>query len=151
MPVAQRAAIEEHGVATYPDECCGAMLGRLDAEERVLVRIEKLDNARTADRHAHNRFLITDSDYLRVERLATEEGLALLGFYHSHPDHPARPSGTDLANAFPWFSYVILAVAGGSPGDMTSWILAEDESGFLPEEITTDAAASPADPNQGGP
>ncbi len=147
IPPMLRRAIERHAADTYPDECCGALLGRLEGEDRWLTRIEALPNARTADHHAYNRFLVTDRDYMKVERLAAQEDLTLLGFYHSHPDHPARPSATDLEHAFPWFSYVILAVADGVPGEMTSWQLTEDETELLPEAISPPAST----PEEKGP
>ena len=125
--------IRRHGEETYPHECCGAMLGRSESAGKSVSRTLPIENARTDS--AHNRFLVTDQDYVRVERQAAEEGLALLGFYHSHPDHSARPSQYDLDHAMPWFSYVIVAVANGEPGEMTSWVLAEDRSEFLEEEI----------------
>ena len=128
-----------HGGETYPHECCGAMLGRAEADRKVVTEIVRIDNART-DERARRRFLITDQDYLRVEREAATRGLDLLGFYHSHPDHPARPSQYDLDHAFPWFSYVIVAVAEGQPGDLTSWVLAEDRSEFCPETVETQSS-----------
>ncbi|GJM44061.1 MAG: Mov34/MPN/PAD-1 family protein [Gemmatimonadota bacterium] len=123
--------IEEHGAATYPNECCGALLGSAQGDRRIVRSTLRIENAR-ADA-AHHRFLITDQDYLAAEAHATSAGVSLLGFYHSHPDHPARPSQYDLDHAFPWFSYVILAVANGRPGALTSWRLSEDRTEFLPE------------------
>ena len=81
-------------------------------------------------------FRIDDQDYLAAERQARAAGLALLGFYHSHPDHPAVPSQYDLDHAWPFFSYIIVSVRDGVPEDMTSWRLREDRSGFDPEELT---------------
>jgi proteasome lid subunit RPN8/RPN11 len=129
-----RREIGEHGAAAYPHECCGALLG-VAGPEKVVVRLLRIDNAR--DRaHARDRFLVTDDDYRRAERAADRAGLDLLGFYHSHPDHPARPSRVDLDHALPSFSYVIVAVERGEPGTMTSWVLAEDRSHFEEESMT---------------
>jgi proteasome lid subunit RPN8/RPN11 len=79
--------------------------------------------------------VVTASDYRRAEADASRSGLTLLGFYHSHPDHPAYPSAYDLEHAFPFFSYVILAVEGGEPKDMRSFVLSEDRSEFLEESL----------------
>jgi proteasome lid subunit RPN8/RPN11 len=133
-----RREVAGHGEASYPYECCGALLGHAGAHGRTVRRLLTIDNARTDS--ACNRFLVTDRDYLRAEREAEAAGLALLGFYHSHPDHPARPSGTDLESAFPNFSYVIVAVAKGRAAEMTSWVLAEDRTAFVPEEMLEEAA-----------
>ena len=140
IEAALQREIGAHGAETYPNECCGALLGRAGSEERTVTKLLRIDNAR--EDSAHNRFLITDRDYVDVEKRAAEAGLDLLGFYHSHPDHPARPSRYDLDHAFPWFSYVIVAVADGSPGDLTSWVLSEDRSTFHPETVDGGPAAS---------
>jgi proteasome lid subunit RPN8/RPN11 len=82
-----------------------------------------------------NRFLIHPLEQLRVEKDARARGLDVLGYYHSHPDHPARPSNYDREHAWPWYSYVIISVERGSPRDLTSWVLAEDRSAFAPEHV----------------
>ncbi|MCA9300791.1 MAG: Mov34/MPN/PAD-1 family protein, partial [Phycisphaerales bacterium] len=94
--------------------------------------------------------LVTDRDYVRLERLAAELGLDLLGFYHSHPDHPSRPSRTDLEHAFPWFSYVIVAIERGVPSALTSWVLEEDRSAFRVEAIERTAGPSGPEPTAEG-
>lgn len=133
LSIAHRRAIAGHAEAAYPFECCGALLGEIAGAERTVRRLVAIENARTDS--ACNRFLVTDRDYLKAEREADAAGLALLGFYHSHPDHPARPSETDLQGAFPSFSYVIVAVAAGEAGEMTSWVLTADRARFEPESI----------------
>jgi proteasome lid subunit RPN8/RPN11 len=85
-----------------------------------------------------NRFLIDPLDQLRVEKGARARGLDVLGYYHSHPDHPARPSIYDRDHAWPWYSYAIIAVQGGVPNDLTSWTLAGDRSAFGAEAIAID-------------
>ncbi len=82
-----------------------------------------------------NRFLIDPLDQLRVEKDARKRGLDVLGYYHSHPDHPARPSDYDRDHAWPWYSYVIISVEKGVPKDLTSWLLAEDRSTFGAEAL----------------
>ena len=123
-----------HAEEAYPEECCGVLLGRLDDGGRIeaLVPVEN----READERAR-RYLIGPADYLRAEREAERQGLDVVGFYHSHPDHPARPSATDLAEAtFPGFVYTITAVANGRAGETTAWRLADDRSRFLPVPLT---------------
>lgn len=125
-------AIRAHGAETYPNECCGAFYGR----DGVATATFALPN--TTEEGPRRRFLVRPQDYLKAERRATELGLEFLGFYHSHPDHPARPSQFDLDHALPFFSYIIVAVRGGTPEAMTSWRLREDRSAF-DEEALTDA------------
>ena len=129
------------GARDYPNETCGAMLG-VDGEDAREVRaLFPLINRR--DDSPRNRFSITADDFRAAERAAKQQGLELLGWYHSHPDHPARPSEFDREHAWPWYSYVIVSVANGEPRDMTSWQLADDRSHFLPEEIASSASSVP--------
>jgi proteasome lid subunit RPN8/RPN11 len=124
------AAIRAHGAEAYPHECCGALLGRAG----VVREAWPLPN--TTEEGPRRRFLVRPVDYRAAEARASAQGLDLLGFYHSHPDHPARPSQYDLDHAWPVFSYVIISVTDGRPGDITSWRLAEDRSAFEPEALT---------------
>jgi proteasome lid subunit RPN8/RPN11 len=135
------AAIRRHGEETYPHECCGALVG---AEGRVAA-VVPLPN--TTEDGPRRRFLVRPADYLLAERKASELGGNLLGFYHSHPDHPARPSQFDLDHAWPNFVYVIVAVASGVSSDMTVWWLKEDRSGFDEGELNGDQD-SDSDPAQ---
>jgi proteasome lid subunit RPN8/RPN11 len=123
-------AIRQHGVEAYPDECCGALFGR---DGQVIATLG-LPN--TTDEGPRRRFLVRPQDYRDAERRAAELGAELLGFYHSHPDHPARPSQYDLDHAWPVFSYIIVSVRSGVPQDMTSWLLRDDRSGFDPQALT---------------
>ena len=125
------AAIRAHGQETYPNECCGAMFGR----DGVVSETLALPNM--TDEGPRRRFRVTPNDYRAAEKRATELGGELLGFYHSHPDHPARPSQYDLDHAWPFFSYVIVSVREGVSGDMTSWRLREDRSAFDQEDLAT--------------
>ncbi|MEP7116191.1 MAG: M67 family metallopeptidase [Acidobacteriota bacterium] len=119
-----RAAIEQHGREAYPHECCGALLG---AEDHVQA-VHGLANVTTEG--PRRRFRIDDQDYLAAERSASAAGLTLLGFYHSHPDHPAVPSQYDLDHAWPTFVYPIVAIRGGEPEALRAWALREDRSAF---------------------
>jgi proteasome lid subunit RPN8/RPN11 len=141
--------IRQHGARDYPSECCGILLGRADGGRKEVLEVVPLTNLRHDPERAQallpleepgrecerNRFLIDPRDQLRVEKEARARGLEVLGYYHSHPDSPARPSNYDLDHAWPWYSYVILAFWKGDPGEITSWVLAEDRSRFDPEPI----------------
>ncbi len=124
------AAIRAHGVETYPNECCGALIGR----DGVVATTYALPN--TTEEGPRRRFLVRPEDYREAERRALAAGGDLLGFYHSHPDHPARPSQYDLDHAWPFFSYIIVSVRGGVPEAMTSWRLQDDRSAFDEEDLT---------------
>jgi proteasome lid subunit RPN8/RPN11 len=122
-------AVRRHGEETYPHECCGALVG---TGSRVTATVP-LPN--TTEEGPRRRFLVRPSDYRMAEGRASELGAELLGFYHSHPDHPARPSQYDLDHAWPTFAYVIVAVAAGRAGDMTVWWLKDDRSSFEEGEL----------------
>ncbi len=134
-------AIRRHGAATYPHECCGALLGRVEenGSKRVLDLLP-LDNRREGEA-ARTRFLITAEDHLFALRTACERKLDIIGFYHSHPDHPARPSEFDREHALPWYSYVVVRVAQGQAQEITSWMLADDRSRFEPEPLVAPASS----------
>ncbi len=125
--------IRDHGRGAYPQECCGLLLGCVTSARRSVMGLRRLENAR---RDApQNRYLIAPSDLLAAEKEATRLSLDIIGVYHSHPDHPARPSEYDREHAFPWYSYVILSVAAGEPQDLTSWVLQDDGTAFEVEEL----------------
>ena len=121
--------IRRHGEETYPHECCGALVG---AGNRVTATVA-LPN--TTEEGPRRRFMVRPSDYRVAEQKAAELGGELLGFYHSHPDHPARPSQYDLDHAWPTFAYIIVAVAQGKSEAMTVWYLKEDRSAFDEGEL----------------
>ena len=133
LTAAVLASIRDHGRDTYPNECCGALLGR----DGVVVETFALPN--TTEEGPRRRFLVRPSDYRAAEARATAGGHELLGFYHSHPDHPARPSQYNLDHAWPSFSYIIISVGDGEPGALTSWRLREDRSQFDPEDVVAPA------------
>jgi proteasome lid subunit RPN8/RPN11 len=123
------AAIRDHGRETYPHECCGALIGR---DGRVTDAFA-LPN--TTEEGPRRRFLVRPGDYRAAESRASERGCELLGFYHSHPDHPAQPSQYDLDHAWPFFSYVIISVRETEPKEIRSWRLRDDRSQFDEEEL----------------
>jgi proteasome lid subunit RPN8/RPN11 len=126
--------IHAHGESAYPEEGAGLLLGRTNKEQKQVVNILKLTNAREASSR-HNRYLLTPEDYLHGENEAVRLGLDVLGVFHSHPDHPNRPSEFDREWAMPWFSYLITSVHNGRAVESRSWKLAEDRSRFIEESI----------------
>lgn len=144
--------IRLHGEQDYPNECCGMLLGRGVGDTKSVSEIVPLHNLRTEPEKAQailpldapgkeserNRFLIDPREQLRVEKSARERGLDVLGYYHSHPDHPARPSFYDRDHAWPWYSYVIVSVARGEAKEVASWVLSEDRSRFEAEAIESE-------------
>ncbi len=132
--------IQAHGVETYPHECCGALLGRDGDEAREITALLPLANRR--DDSPRNRFELTPDDVRLAEKTAREKRLELLGWYHSHPDAPARPSEFDREHAWPWYSYLIVSVQKGVARDTTSWRLHDDRSAYDSERIETVAPLS---------
>jgi proteasome lid subunit RPN8/RPN11 len=122
--------IHGHGERAYPEEGAGFLIGSDGKVEHILP----LENAREDDAR-HNRFLITPEDYLQAELTADKLGLSLIGVFHSHPDHPNRPSEYDREWAQPFFSYIITTVNEGKATESRSWRLLEDRSKFEEEEI----------------
>jgi proteasome lid subunit RPN8/RPN11 len=116
--------IERHARDAYPDECCGALIAR----DGHIVRAFRLPNTTAAG--ARRRFRIGPDDYRLAERQARDSDGTLAGFYHSHPDSPARPSQHDLEHAWPNLIYTITTVVQGEPGETTAWRLRDDRSGF---------------------
>jgi proteasome lid subunit RPN8/RPN11 len=134
--------IRAHGTETYPHECCGALLGRDSDGAREIAEIVPLTNQRNDS--PRNRFSITPEDVRDADAAARKAGLDLIGWYHSHPDAPARPSEFDREHAWPWYSYIIVSVRERVPREMNSWRLADDRGHYDAEEIVIDARASGA-------
>ena len=125
--------IHAHLSRAYPEEGCGVLLGRDRGDAREVARAVPIPNQREDSKH--NRYLIAPEQFLAAEREARDAALDVVGFFHSHPDHPARPSGFDLEHAWPFYSYLIVSVEHGQATDMRAWRLAEDRSGFEPETL----------------
>ena len=128
--------IREHGVRDYPYECCGLLLGRFETEAKVVKETYPISNARE-ESAKRNRFLIEPAELMRGEQYARSKQLEVVGFYHSHPDSPARPSQYDLEHAWPTYSYIIVSTSEGQSGDLFSWEQEPDRSRFNQEEITS--------------
>jgi proteasome lid subunit RPN8/RPN11 len=148
--------IRAHGAQTYPHECCGALLGRDSSAaagdvpprdalipQREIVALFPLVNRR--DDSPRNRFSVTAEDVREAEKAAHDQKLEVVGWYHSHPDHPARPSQYDRDHAWPWYSYIIVSVESGAPQNMTSWRLNDDRGEFAPESIEIRHRAAPVE------
>jgi proteasome lid subunit RPN8/RPN11 len=125
--------VHAHLCRAYPEEGCGVLLGRDEGAMRTVERVVEFENQREDSRR--NRYLISPEQLLTVEREAREEGLDVLGFFHSHPDHPAMPSAFDLEHAWPYYSYLIVSVERGRVADARAWRLAPDRSRFEPETL----------------
>ena len=142
LSAANLAALRTHGEETYPHECCGILLGHQgqgESQTNEVVDLLPVDNTRTDS--AHNRYHIAPTDLIRAQREGRKRGLDIVGFYHSHPDHPAQWSPTDFAEAH-WFgcTYVITAVAQGKAETTNAFPLqgtTEDDKRFEPEPIQT--------------
>ena len=131
--------IRRHGTDAYPEEGCGFLLGTVtdDGENRITA-IRRAVNRQSEWRT--RRYELTADDYREADAAAQEQGLDVVGIYHSHPDHPAEPSETDLDEAtFPGYTYVIVSVHNGTPEDLTAWTLAPDRSEFRHEDIVAHA------------
>lgn len=126
--------IRKGGAEAYPNECCGILFGSEVDGGHAVKALKPIENARESGEQYH-RFLITAEDMMQAELDARKLGLEIVGFYHSHPDHPARPSDYDRDHALPFYSYIILRVAEGRPELMTSWQLQLSREAFDSEEL----------------
>ena len=130
-------ALRAHGEETYPHECCGVLLGKAEGAANRVKEVVRAGNTRTDS--AHNRYNIAPQELVKIQRQARGRGLDIVGFYHSHPDHPAQWSATDFAEAH-WIgcSYIITSVATGRAEITNSFRLTgttEDDKSFEDEAI----------------
>ena len=142
--------IRHHGEDTYPHECCGVLLGQFEDTDRTVIKTVRCGNTRSDS--PHNRYHIAPQELVRIQREAREAGLDIVGFYHSHPDHPPRWSQTDLAEAH-WIgcSYVITSVEHGQAKITNSFLLAgdvEESKQFFDEIIEVDGLNLRAGPKK---
>lgn len=133
-------AIRRHGRTAYPEEGCGFLLGTVtDDGQNTVTTIRQAANRQSE--HRTRRYQLTADDYRAADEAARSRGLDVVGVYHSHPDHPARPSETDLEKAtFPGYSYVIVSVVEGTPEAVTAWSLVPDRSRFEQEVLRVEPA-----------
>jgi proteasome lid subunit RPN8/RPN11 len=128
--------IYDHTEASYPHECCGLMIGTMKDGTRVVHTFRKCRNLNTE--RAHDRYDLDPLDMLRVQREFENGPWDIVGIYHSHPDHPSRPSQTDTDRAWPDYSYVIISVQKGTVASANSWVLNEAERRFYEEPLVTE-------------
>ena len=149
---AQRQALEAHGAAEFPLECCGVLLGDLEEGVKIVREVRPLPNSfqpsedfeRSIGDSAvgdapvgqERRFMVSAEVMLQLMHEERRTKRRVLGFYHSHPNHPARPSEYDRVWATPWYSYLIISVMDGKPVDLTSWILVDDGARFEAEPLS---------------
>lgn len=143
--------IRTHGATSYPYECCGLLLGKAQADDdKQLIEVWSVENVWASTEHnplddgtgAERRYLIPPEAILAGEKHARSQGLEVIGYYHSHPDHPALPSEFDREYAWPWYSYIIVAVQKGQAVDLRSWTLDDDR------QFRAEALAEPSQENR---
>jgi len=126
--------IKEHAQKDYPYECCGILLGKFSGSEKTVTEILEISNEKEEE-NRHNRYLIPSSKILETELYAIKNGLDIVGFYHSHPDHSAIPSAYDVEHALPVYSYLIVSVYAAKAVDFTISVLSPDRAKFEKELI----------------
>ena len=138
LSAALKSQIESEGSAAFPAECCGILIGRdirdADKTRRVVERLMPGQNVFEPEEQYH-RFSIDPRLQMQAEREAEKAGQTVLGFYHSHPNHPARPSEYDRTHAWPFYSYVIVSIMDRKPAAMTSWVLNDQNEQFEEQPI----------------
>lgn len=141
LPREWEQRIRAHGERAYPHECCGILAGKGEGDTRRVFEVHPLANLREQEgaekiiqtqkgESAANRYLIDPREQMRVERHLEQRGLALIGFYHSHPDVAPRPSQYDFDHAWPFYFYLIVSVRGGKSAGLQAWLLRDDRSAF---------------------
>jgi proteasome lid subunit RPN8/RPN11 len=123
--------ISRQGELAYPSECCGVLAGRA-GEIKEVMRLVPMNNRRLDDPH---RYSIAPDDLRRTISDLRAAELEVVGYYHSHPDHPAEPSMFDTEHAWPWYSYIIVRVDRGRAAELTSWVLENDRSAMSRESL----------------
>jgi proteasome lid subunit RPN8/RPN11 len=129
--------IYDHTESSYPNECCGLMIGTTDQDQNHIVQtFRKCKNLN--EERARDRYLLDPRDHLRVQREFEDSPWDIVGIYHSHPDHPSRPSQTDTDGAYEGYSYVIISVQKGTVAGAQSWVLNDKEKTFYQEPLLTE-------------
>ena len=130
---AQQEAIRAHGARDFPHECCGVILGDVEAGAKVVRELRPLANVH--EEGHERRYLVSPDEMFALMREERRTGRKTLGFYHSHPNHPAQPSEYDRDWASPWYTYIIVSIMDGRPAAMTAWQLDDDRLAFTAEEL----------------
>ncbi len=145
LPSSVLEEIRAHGREAYPDECCGFLIGGASGSEtegkRAVVALERARNDFDGERG--RRFLIRPEEVRDIERRAESQGRSVVGFYHSHPDHPARPSLFDQEHAWPWYTYIVLSVTRTDTPSVGAFELDPEASTFRPVELLVGGTESP--------
>jgi proteasome lid subunit RPN8/RPN11 len=128
------ASMVSHARETYPNECCGAMLGKIDGDRKVVVEAMRLQNAFEGAQAA--RYELRPEDLLAADKAARERQMDLIGIYHSHPDCDAYFSQTDLKNSCPWYSFIVLSIKQGEFDHANSWLPNFEQTEAAKEELT---------------
>ena len=126
-------SIKQIGQETYPHECCGIMVGSVEGDIKSVSELIPAVNERTDS--LANRYLITAEFVQKIEAGLRNTDSSIVGFFHSHPDVPARPSAYDQEHAWPWYSYLIVSVIKGQADEVLNWKLKDDRTAFDPENI----------------
>ncbi len=136
IPKTELKIIKKHAAEIFPYEACGGLLGRLEGDDKVIVKIYPAENR--FGKIAWDSFEIEPKDMLEMDKISRKENLEIIGFYHSHPNHPAIPSSFDINASWPYYSYVILSVKGNSPEnvvDVKSYLMPDKNSAPVSEDI----------------
>lgn len=136
LPAEIVSDMHAHGSSTYPEECCGLLLGEFKdgVSAKVILESRRMENVFVKEERYH-RYTIDPKEFIKVESEAESRGLEVAGVYHSHPNAPAKPSQFDASHAWPTLSYVVIEVRDARPVDMRSWVFQGDRSEFVQEEI----------------
>ncbi|MCS7136281.1 MAG: M67 family metallopeptidase [Nitrososphaerota archaeon] len=135
--IIRKADLDEvigHALETYPEECCGLLIGRREGDKKVVVRVIKSKNVYVGDRRV--RYVVDPLDIYNAEKDAEIHGLMLIGVYHSHPNYPARPSAYDAEVAWPSMTYLIVSIYERKIENVTAWIFYEKNKEFYEESLT---------------
>lgn len=135
LPAIPAGRMIAHGVSAYPHEACGLLVGIDSPGARTVVDAIAIDNVWDERDQHHRRFTVDPKQQMRIERSLEGTGKSVVGFYHTHPDHPAQPSAFDLEAAWAFYSYIILQVAGGEATEIRSWLLDEQQKRFIEQPI----------------
>jgi proteasome lid subunit RPN8/RPN11 len=136
IPESEMMKITAHAKQTYPEECCGILVGRFSDERKIR---EAIPTQNLSVQLRSRRYSIDPKEIWAAEKKYETDGMGVVGFYHSHPDAPARPSAFDLENAWVMYSYLIASVTKGDRGAFSSWILKEDRSTFIEEDVIVES------------
>lgn len=138
IPEQELSVMKKHAAEVFPYEACGGLLGRMEGADKIIIKAYPAGNR--FGKIAWDSFEIEPKDMLEMDKVSRKEGLDILGFYHTHPNHPAVPSNFDINASWPYYSYVILSVRGNLPesvADVRSYLMPDRTSTPIEEEIRT--------------